>query len=341
MSASHCRTQRRACRLLSLVAVLGLGVTAAPAYAVPQPPADPMGAAQQVGAWIVDINTRMSFQGAVGAGTGIVIDPNGVVLTNNHVIASSTSLTARDVGNGQTYDGDVIGYDRNHDVAVVQLRGAHGLPVANIGDSNLVRVGESTVSLGNAGGSGGAPSVVPGSVTALNQTVSAQDSLTGAAETLTGLIQLDAGIRPGDSGGPTVNASNQVIGMNTAASDKYRLGRGEGFAIPINQAMDIAGQIRSGAGSATVHIGPTAFLGLGVVDAPGGGALVKQVVPSGPAAGAGIHPGDVINSIDGAPIDSATALTDILDQHHPGDGVVVALRNGDAPSVLLATGPPG
>lgn len=339
MSESRPGKPRWLWRSLSLMAALELGLTVVPAYA--SPPADQAGAAQQVAPRMVNINTKMGYQGAIGAGTGIVIDPNGVVLTNNHVIASATSITVRDIGNGQSYDGEVLGYDRNHDVAVVQLRGAQGLLAANIGDSNLVRIGDPTVSLGNAGGGGGAPSAVPGRVTALNQTVSAQDSLTGASETLTGLIQLDAGIRPGDSGGPTVNDANQVIGMNTAASDKYQLGRAEGFAIPINQAMDIAGQIRSGIGSPTVHIGPTAFLGLGVTDAPGGGALVKQVVPSGPAGGVGIREGDVISTVDGAPVNSATALTDILDQHHPGDVVVVMLRDGSAPSVTLAVGPPG
>jgi S1-C subfamily serine protease len=154
------------------------------------------------------------------------------------------------------------------------------------------------------------------------------------------LIQVDAAIRPGDSGGPTVNAANQVIGMNTAASENFHLGRGQGFAIPINEAMAIAGQIQGG-GSPTVHIGPTAFIGVGVNDAAGGaGAVIRQVIPNGPAAGAGFAPGDVINSINGQPVNSATALTAILDQHHPGDNVQVGVA-GRSASVTLADGPPG
>ena len=328
--------------LLNLIAVLGLGLATVSAHASPlTPPApqDALAAVGQVGPTIVDIDTKLGYQSAVGAGTGIVIGPS-TVLTNNHVIAGATQLTVRSIGTGQTFPGTVIGFDRSHDIAVLQLGGG-GLQPANIGNSDTVGVGDPIVSLGNAGGVGGTPSAVDGRVVALNQTVSASDALTGSTETLDGLIQVDAGIRPGDSGGPTVNAANQVIGLNTAASDNYHLGNGQGFVIPINQAMAIAGQIQGGGGSPTVHIGPTAFLGVGVNDAAGGaGAVVKQVIPTGPAAGAGLAPGDVITSINGQPVNSATALTNILDQHRPGESVNVGLENRNT-NVTLADGPPG
>ncbi|MDT5141571.1 MAG: hypothetical protein QOI79_903 [Mycobacterium sp.] len=343
MSGSHRGKPRGWLRLLSLLAVTGLGLATAPAHAAPLTPPAPQDASTaivQVGPQIVDIDAKLGYQSAIGAGTGIVIDSNGVVLTNNHVVAGATNLTARSIGNGQTFPATVIGYDRKHDIAVVQLAGG-GLPAANIGNSDTVTVGEPIVSLGNAGGVGGAPSAVEGRVVGLNQTVSASDALTGSTETLNGLIQVDAAIRPGDSGGPTVNSANQVIGMNTAASENFHLGRGQGFAIPINEAMAIAGQIRSGASSPTVHIGPTAFLGVGVNDAAGGaGAIVRQVIPTGPAAGAGINSGDVITSINGQPVNSATTLTNILDQHHPGDNVTVGLQDRSV-NVTLADGPPG
>jgi S1-C subfamily serine protease len=342
MSGSHRRKPRRSLSLLSLLAAAGLGLATVPANAspvMPPLPRDANSAAAQVGPQIVDIDAKLGFQSAVGAGTGIVIDPS-VILTNNHVVAGATDLTARSIANGQVYGASVIGFDRQHDIAVLQLAGG-GLPVANIGNSDGLSVGEPVVSLGNAGGVGGAPSVESGRIAALNQTVSANDALTGSTETLVGLIQVDANIRPGDSGGPTVNSANQVIGMNTAASQNFHLGRGQGFAIPINEAMAIAGQIRSGASSPTVHIGPTAFLGVGVNDAPGGaGAVVRQVIPTGPAAGAGLAPGDVVNSINGQPVNSATALTNILDQHHPGDHVSVGLQ-GRVIDVTLGDGPPG
>jgi S1-C subfamily serine protease len=341
MSESHRRRPRWSFWLLSLMAVVGLALGTVPAQASPSmPPAplDTLAAVGQVGPTIVDVDAKLGYQSAVGAGTGIVIGPS-TVLTNNHVVAGATDLTVRSIGNGQTFPATVIGYDRSHDIAVLAIGGG-GLQPANIGNSDTVSVGEPVVSLGNAGGVGGAPSAVDGRIAALNQTVSANDALTGSTETLNGLIQIDANIRPGDSGGPTVNSANQVIGLNTAASDNFHLGRGSGFAIPINTAMAIAGQIQGG-GSPTVHIGPTAFLGVGVNDAAGGaGAVVRQVIPGGPAAGAGLAPGDVINSINGQPVNSATALTAILDQHHPGDNVQVGV-GGRSAGVTLTDGPPG
>ncbi len=320
-----------------------------PAQASPSLPAfplDPSAMVAQVGPAVVNIDAQMNYQSAVGAGTGIVLDPSGVVLTNNHVVAGATSLTAVSVANGQTYDVDVLGFDRSHDVAVLQLRGADGLPAANIGNSSRVAVGDPVVSRGNAGGHGGTPSAVPGRVIGLNLAVSAADELTGSTETLTNMIKADTAIRPGDSGGPMVNAAGQVIGMNTAASDNYKFAQpgGEGYAIPIDQAMAIAGQIRSGVPSNTVHIGETAFMGVGVVD-NNGGARVAQVLDGTPAAASGIARDDIITSVNGRPVNSATDLTDVLDQCHPGDSVTLTWRSatgGDhSANVTLVPGPVG
>lgn len=333
---------------------LGSGVGLAPASASPSGPAldrftdrplapiDPSALVGQVGPQVVDIDTRFGYNNAVGAGTGIVIDPNGVVLTNNHVISGATDISAFDVGNGQTYAVDVVGYDRTQDIAVLQLRGASGLPTAAIGGE--VTVGEPVVALGNVGGQGGTPNAVTGKVVALNQSVSASDTLTGAQESLGGLIQADAPIKPGDSGGPMVNNAGQVIGVNTAATDSYKMSGGQGFAIPIGRAMGVAGQIRSGAGSNTVHIGPTAFLGLGVSDNNGKGAQVQRVVSTGPAAAAGIVPGDVITGIDNVAVNGATSMTQVLVPHHPGDNIAVhylSTNGGErTANITLAEGPP-
>jgi S1-C subfamily serine protease len=354
MSKAHHRSFRWSWLVSVLAAVgLSLGLVTPPAHAGtprfstpaldrfgdrPPLPLDP---AAMVAPELVNISTRFGYNNAVGAGTGIVIDSNGVVLTNNHVISGATDINAFSLGDGRTYGVDVVGYDRTQDVAVLQLRGAGGLPTAAVGGG--VAIGERLIAMGNAGGGGGAPSAVSGRVVALNQSVSATDTLTGATENLRGLIQVDAAIKPGDSGGPLVNQSGQVVGMNTAATDSYKMSGGQGFAIPIGQAMGVAGAIRSGAGSNTVHIGPTAFLGLGVVDS-GGGARVERVVANGPAAGAGISVGDVITAVDSVPINSATAMTDVLVPHHPGDNVLITLRSkagGDRTvNVTLVDGPP-
>jgi S1-C subfamily serine protease len=198
--------------------------------------------------------------------------------------------------------------------------------------------------MGNTGGQGGTPRAVAGKVIAVGQTVAASDSLTGAAETLNGLIQFDGAIQPGDSGGPVVNGSGQVVGMNTAASENFQMSGGQGFAIPIGTAINVANQIRNGGGGGTVHVGPTAFLGLGVVDNNGSGARVQRVVGNAPAASVGIANGDLITALDNVPINSATAMSDALNGHHPGDIVSISFtsKSGVArtENVTLAEGPP-
>jgi serine protease Do len=304
--------------LIAFAAVLAL---VAPATAVAAP-ADTAAAAAAVEPAVVQITTRIDYQQAIGTGTGTVVDPGGVVLTNYHVVAGANTITGT-VG-GRDYPADLVGYDRKHDIAVIQLRGAGGLPTAPIGDSGQVAVGEPTVGLGNARGVGAPLTHETGPVTALNRTVSAEDSLTGSSEEVNGLIEVAADVRPGDSGGPLVNSAGQVIGVITAATVTYQMGPGgEGFAIPINDAMAVAGQIRSGAPSATVHIGPPVLLGVGVSTQPRTppGIIVRDVMRGGPAEQAGVSMGDVITVLDGTSMDSATNLTYVLDRHYPGDVV--------------------
>lgn len=282
---------------------------------------------------IVNINTELGLQGAAAAGTGIVLTADGEVLTNNHVVAGATSIKVTSIGTGDTYKAHVVGYDRSEDIAVIQLEDASGLPAATIGDSSKVQVGDQILGLGNAGGRGGDPVPAPGTVAALGQSITASDESSGASEQLTGLIQVKANIESGDSGGPLVNADAQVIGVDTAASTGYQLnGRrsgagGQGFAIPINQAVDIAHKIVAGTATDKIHIGKTAFIGVSVADSQGQGAQVRDVVPRGPAQQGGLAAGDVITAIDGTPIDSATTLTNVMDTHHPGDQLNLTVSN--------------
>ncbi|WP_101951501.1 S1C family serine protease [Mycobacterium sp. 3519A] len=305
--------------LLAVLAVLAALVAPATAVAAP---VDIAAAAAAVEPAVVQITTRIDYQQAIGTGTGMVIDPGGVVLTNYHVVAGANTITGT-VG-GRDYPVDLVGYDRKNDIAVLQLRGAGGLPTVPIGDSSQVAVGEPTVGLGNARGVGAPLTHETGPVTALNQTVNAEDALTGSSEEVNGLIEVAADVRPGDSGGPLVNGAGQVIGVVTAASVNFQMGpAGKGFAIPINNAMAIAGQIRSGAPSPSVHIGQPTLLGVGVGTQPrrGGGIIVRDVMIGGPAEQAGLAIGDVLTNIDGVELDSATTLTYVLDRHYPGDVV--------------------
>jgi S1-C subfamily serine protease len=314
--------------------------------------------ASRVDPALVDIVSTDGYQGASSAGTGIVLTSNGEVLTNNHVVEGATSVKATDVGNGRTYTAKVIGYDASHDVAVLQLQGASGLTTASIGNSSAVTVGDKVTGLGNAGGKGGTPSVASGKVTALDQSITASDEMSGTSERLTGLIQTNANIQPGDSGGALVNAFGQVIGMNTAASSGYQFqamtGQEQAYAIPINEAVSIANQIEKGVSSGDVHIGATAFLGVGLSGSQSGfggfgnsggsnGAAISQVVSGSPAAKAGLTAGDEITSIGGQQVSSAEDVAHALVKYHPGDSVSLTWLDQSGQShtakVTLATGP--
>ena len=138
--------------------------------------------ASKIDPGLVDVTSTLGYQQATAKGTGIVLTSNGEILTNNHVINGATSVSVTDIGNGKTYKATVVGYDESKDVAVLQLTGASGLTVANLGDSNTVGVGNSVVALGNAEGLGGTPSVATGSVTALDQSITASDESSATSE---------------------------------------------------------------------------------------------------------------------------------------------------------------
>jgi S1-C subfamily serine protease len=312
------------------------------------------GVAAAVANDLVDINTTLSYQNGEAAGTGIVLTPDGYVLTNNHVISGATSIRATDIGNGQTYTAAVVGYDRTHDIAVIKLSGASGLKAAKLGNSARLTVGEAVVGLGNAGGVGGTPSSAPGQITALNQEITAQDESNGTSERLTGLIEINANIQPGDSGGALIDSNGDVIGVDTAASSgfSFQTQGNQGFAIPINQAVTISDTIRSGQATSTVHIGKTAFLGVEIdtsaAASNNGGATISTqdngVVPNSPAAQAGLAPGDVITSLGGTPVTSASSLTGLMIKYHPGDRVSIGWTDTNGQShqstITLADGPP-
>jgi S1-C subfamily serine protease len=219
----------------------------------------------KVGPGVVLINSTLQYSSEAAAGTGMVINADGLVLTNNHVIAGATKLMAKVTATGRTYPATVIGYDKTGDVALLRLRGASGLKTVPLGNSTTARTGDAVVALGNAQGQG---AVVPaaGQVIGLNQTITASDQGgTASSETLHGMIQTNADIQPGDSGGPLSNSASQVIGMDTAAqsvSSGEQQQSAAGFAIPINTALSVARQIAAGKVSSTIAIGYPPFVGI-------------------------------------------------------------------------------
>jgi S1-C subfamily serine protease len=330
---------------------------------------DPQSVTDLVQPGMVDIDAPQSYSQSLSEGTGIILTSTGLVLTNNHVIEGATSPTATLVNSGKTYKAMIIGYDSTDDVALLQLIGASGLTPITVGNSNDVTVGQAILGLGNAQGQGGAPTVAPGQVTALHQTISPADSATGAKETLHGTIQTSAQIQPGDSGGPLANAAGQVVGLDVAASQAQQLNgttTTAGFAIPINQALQIADQIAARQDTTTVHIGLPAFIGISVADAATGcqsgsggsggfggfggsggstssGAIVCSVFSGTPAASAGLEEGDVITSVNGKAVSNADGLIAITAGFQPGQSLTVDYVDGSGATqsakVTLIGGP--
>jgi len=334
----------RAATLFAVLALAALALTFALA---------PAGtAARQAGtAGVVNIVTVLGYQNGAAAGTGIVLNSSGLILTNNHVIRDATTIRVSEPGSGRTYSATVIGYDLGADIALLQLKNASGLHPATLGDSSRVSVGDHVTALGNAGGAGGAPAVSTGRVTGLNRHIVASDP-TGDSEQLTGLIQIDAPLQPGDSGGPLLNARGEVVGVDTAASTGFFFNGGgsdSAFAVPINRALTIVKQLQSGKPSPTGHVGPTPFLGVsldrgGDFGAPTSGAVVTGVVPGSPAERVGLEAGDVITAVDGKSVSSPDRVTTLLLHMNPGKTIRLSwldefgTRHGG--TAKLVAGPP-
>jgi S1-C subfamily serine protease len=212
---------------------------------------------------IVDIESALSYDAETAEGTGFVIDArNGLVLTNNHVIAGSTMITATLPDTGHSYPAKVVGDDADDDVALLQLQGASRLTAAPLDDSPAATLGAPIVGIGNQGGQGGAPVIAPGYISSLGRTIRAIDQASGATELLRNMLEVTAQIQPGDSGGPLANAAGQVIGMDTAATQPTAGVTAAGFAIPIAAAVADARAIAAGRTAPGVTIGVPGFLGV-------------------------------------------------------------------------------
>ena len=289
---------------------------------------------------VVDINTNL------GEGTGIIATSSGEIITNNHVVEGATTIKVL-TDNGGTYTATVVGTDATADVAILQLKGVSGLPTVKFGNSSSLKIGDSVVAIGNAGGQGFPSTVTAGAVTALHRTIMASND-TGSTESLTNVIQMDALIEPGNSGGPLVNSSGRVVGMDTAAASADGA-TPIGFALAINKVLQIANDIMHGKAGHGIVIGSTARLGIeGQAVSLGSGSAtgvgLEYVDPGSPAAMAGIQEGDVIISFDGHSTPSLAALANLIHKLRPGDRADVTFDNltggTQTVTVTLAAAPP-
>jgi S1-C subfamily serine protease len=271
-------------------------------------------AAPNVG--IVDIYTTLGYHSGAAAGTGMILTRSGEVLTNNHVIAGAARFKVVDVTTHRTYSATVVGYSVSGDVAVLQLAHASGLRTVKRGGAIPLHVGMEVTARGNAQGRGGPPKVARGQILALHRQIVATDEY-GDPETLKNMITTSAPVVPGYSGGPLQNDQNRVLGIVTAGSTS---GIRRGFAIPLKQALQIVRRIESGKSNSIVHVGPTAFLGVGFNDST---AKIGQILAGKPADVAGLVVGDVITSLNGVPIDSRSDVRQTVLTLVPGEAVPI------------------
>jgi Do/DeqQ family serine protease len=269
-------------------------------------------------------------------GTGVVFDPNGYIVTNNHVIDKATSIQVM-LNDKRIFKGKVIGTDPDIDVAVVKIDG-HGLPTIPLGDSNNLHVGDTVMAFGNPFGLNF--TVTRGSVSALGRSQ-------GNIENVQDFIQTDAAINPGNSGGALVDVRGEMVGINTAIlSPGSQEGGGGGsvgigFAIPINMAKRAieslikTGKVTRGYLGATIApVTPELAQQFKVPDT--GGALIQDVTPGGPAAKAGLKPGDVIRKFSGQPIGDSSDLLAKVASTNPGTPATLEiLRNGQPQTVTV------
>ena len=248
-------------------------------------PSDVQGILAKVGPATAYVRTQNFSPGTFfpsgGAGTGIVLTPDGELLTNAHVANGATSIKVTLGNDTQSHDASIIGIDTTHDLALLKINGVSNLQTAELGNSSDLQVGDSVIAVGNALNLQGGMTVTEGIVSALNRSIDAGSEGGGGSESLSGLIQTDAAINPGNSGGPLVNSAGQVVGINTATSgDAQNIG----FAIAIDNAKPVIDQLRKGGTSSSSSVAQTgtAFLGVSVTDG-NTGALIESVDPTSPA----------------------------------------------------------
>ncbi len=314
---------------------------------------------------VVTISAVDGYSGDRLSATGVVVDREGEVLTNNHVVEGATSIMVQLGGVGRSYPAVVVGEAPSRDIAVLTVAGAGGFQPLPMAGSEELQPGSAIVVVGNQGP--GAPLASSGEVVGLGMRLAATDPVTEAPEDLVGMIEMDVPVQPGDSGGPVLDASGQVVGMTTAGEEiaDGLVPADAAYAIPIAAALAVAAQIEGGRPGPGLVLGAPAFLGVEaqtyttVVEAgpppvvallsdwqpqPASGAIVLRVVRGSPAAAAGMRAGDVIVRLATIRVDSLESLATGLEDLHPGSRVEVCwvdpTGNPAYAIVDLAAGPP-
>jgi S1-C subfamily serine protease len=325
---------------------------AASATVAADPPAAPLSAsdfgsairlvAQKVKPAVVQITNEQSqvdqfnqpFDVPAGVGSGVIYDKQGHILTNNHVVEGAQQLLVA-LPDGRSFQAKLIGRDPMTDLAVVQISGSN-LPIADLGDSNQLQVGDWVVAIGNALALDGGPTVTAGVVSALGRTVQEPSDTSAQGPYLFDVIQTSAPINPGNSGGPLVNLAGQVVGINTLVAGQAEPGvpaQGIGFAISLAAAKPIADQLVATGkviypylGLSDVDLNPAIAAQLRITEQEG--IVIRRVARGSPADTAGLQRLDVITAVDGKSLPGDSELQRMLRDHKPGDTLTLSVIRG-------------
>jgi S1-C subfamily serine protease len=271
-------------------------------------------------------------QPRAGVGSGAIFDPQGYIFTNNHVVEGGQQIKVV-LPDGREFDARLVGRDPQSDIAVIKIDGQN-LPVAKLGDSDKLKVGEWVVAIGNALGLEGGPTVTAGVVSAVKRTVDLPGPAGGSIENA---IQTDTAINPGNSGGPLINLNGEIVGINTLVAGQVSAdyqAQGIGFAIAMNNAKPIIDEIvakgrveRPWLGVSVMTLTPAIAQQIGIPMVEG--IVLSEAVPNSPAARAGLRQGDVITSLDGQSIKRTEDLRDQLAKKKVGDTISLTVRRGN------------
>ena len=278
-----------------------------------------------------DVSNGMGGNGQ-SAGTGIIITPEGEIVTNNHVVEGATAIMVRLAGQVDPVPATLLAADPSNDLALIKING-QDLPAATFADPNTIAVGDPVVAMGYALALDGEPTVTSGIISALNRTLAID-----AEVSLDGLIQTDTAISSGNSGGPLVNLDGQVVGINTAVArdDMSSAANNVGFAISVTEILDVLDWLRSNTdGSVRV----SGFLGVTIASRNDGGqgAVIQTVAPGSPASTAGLKVGDIVLEVDGQPISGQVGLVAAIRDASPGEEVTIKFERGGSMETALAT----
>jgi S1-C subfamily serine protease len=286
----------------------------------------------------VNMFTQQPFTVPAGVGSGVIYDSQGHILTNDHVVEGAQTLLVS-LPDGRSFEAKLIGADPLTDLAVVQISGSN-LPVAEIGDSSQLQVGDWVVAIGNALALPGGPTVSAGVVSALGRTVQEPGDSMSTGPYLFDVIQTDAPINPGNSGGPLVNLAGQVIGINTLVAGQAEPGvqaQGIGFSISMAAAKPVADQlvatgkvVHASLGIQYVPLSPSLAFRLGIQQTEG--IVVADVAAASPADDAGLRPRDVITAVDNISLKSDADFAQFISTHKPGDEVTLTVLHNNKPT---------